>query len=197
MYKVKKSDLKGQIENFPIEVVQKMVEKQVHQGYKADVKVFQVSADKCSDGFDWSRTIEGDLFWRDIIHHANFDLFFEKYPKKKEKKELKGIKLLNEFEESLKKDDLKKSTDELQKVIFDALAHPLEYGIDPLGVDKSLIYATSSDKPTFMVLSKFDWDKKRIGMLKEGIRRYLDSDKAIPVDWAAEYNELVKGKTIK
>ena len=194
MYKVKKSDLKGQIKDFPIEVVQKMVEKQVHQGHKADVKVFQVNADSCWDGFEWARTIEGDSFWRNVICQADFPLFFEKYPKKKEKKELKGIKLLNEFEEDLKEGDLKKSTDELQKVIFDALAHPLEYGIKTEGVDKSLIYAMNGDKPSLGVMPKSIWDRKRIASLKEGIRRYLDADKDIPVDWVTEYNDLVKGK---
>jgi len=212
MYKVKKSDLKGQIKNFPIEVVQKMVEKQVHQGHKADVKVFQVKSDSCWDGFEWARTIEGDSFWRNVIYQADFPLFFEKYPKKKEKKEPKGINLLNEFEESLKKDDLKKSIDILEKIIPDALEHPLEYGINTgKGVDYSKLdilpfMATSSgtincktpkenkDRPPLGVMPKFIWDKKRIDMLKEAIKRYLDSDKAIPVDWAAEYNELVKGK---
>ena len=86
MYKVKKSDLKGQIKDFPIEIVQKMVEKQVHQGHKADVKVFQVKSDSCFDGFKWARTIEGDSFWRNVIYQADFPLFFEKYPKKEEKK---------------------------------------------------------------------------------------------------------------
>ena len=41
MYKVKQSDLIGDIKGFPIEVVQKMVERQVEQGNKADVTVFQ------------------------------------------------------------------------------------------------------------------------------------------------------------
>ena len=91
MYKVKKSDLKGQIKDFPIEVVQKMVEKQVHQGNKADVKVFQVKADSCCDGFEWARTIEGDSFWRNVIYQADFPLFFEKYPKKKENRPPLGV----------------------------------------------------------------------------------------------------------
>ena len=184
MYKVKKSDLKGQIKDFPIEVVQKMVEKQVHQGNKADVKVFQVNADSCWDGFEWARTIEGDSFWRNVIYQADFPLFFEKYPKKKEKKELKGINLLNEFEESLKKDDLKKSIDELRKVIFDALEHPENYGID----------TKENDKPSLGVMPKSIWDRKRIASLKEGIKNYLDADKPIPVDWVTEYNDLVKEK---
>lgn len=142
MYKVKKSDLKGQIKDFPIEVVQKMVEKQVHQGHKADVKVFQVNAISGWDGFVWARTIEGNSFWRNVIYQADFPLFFEKYPKKKEKEEPKG----------------------------------------------------NTDKPPLGVMPKFIWDRKRIASLKEGIRRYLDADKPIPVDWTAEYNELVKGK---
>lgn len=54
-YIVKKGDLKGDIENFPIEVVQRMVECQVEQGNKADVKVFQYSKSSCQSngGFDW------------------------------------------------------------------------------------------------------------------------------------------------
>ena len=35
-YKVKKEDLIGEIKDFPIEVVQKMVDYQVEQGNKAD-----------------------------------------------------------------------------------------------------------------------------------------------------------------
>ena len=119
-----------------------MVEKQVHQGHKADVKVFQVKSDSCCDGFEWARTIEGDSFWRNVILQADFPLFFEKYPKKEEKKELKG----------------------------------------------------NTDKPPLGVMPKFIWDRKRIASLKEGIKRYLDADKDIPVDWVTEYNDLVKGK---
>lgn len=39
-YKVKESDLKGDIKDFPIEVVQAMVNEQVRQGNKADVAKF-------------------------------------------------------------------------------------------------------------------------------------------------------------
>ena len=133
MYKVKKSDLKGQIKDFPIEVVQKMVEKQVHQGNKANVGVFQVDASFCADncGFDWTRTKEGSAFWNSVITNIDFDVFFAKYPKKADTQE---------------------------------------------------------------VMPKSIWDRKRIASLKEGIRRYLDADKDIPVDWVTEYNDLVKGK---
>ena len=183
MYKVKKSDLKGQIKDFPIEVVQKMVEKQVHQGHKADVGVFRVKTDDSWNGFLWTRTIEGDSFWRNVIYQADFPLFFEKYPKKEEKKEHKGVNILNEFAKAFNGNDAKKNIDELEEIISDCLEHPENYGID----------TKENDIPPLEVLSKFDWDKKRIDMLKEGIKRYLDADKPIPVDWIAEYNELVKG----
>jgi hypothetical protein len=79
MYKVTENDLKGQIGNFPIEVVQKMVERQVEQNGKPDISVFQKSS---FSGFLWRDTIEGCDFWNEVISNKDFDLFFEKYPKK-------------------------------------------------------------------------------------------------------------------
>lgn len=82
VYKVKESDLKGCIEYFPIEIVQKMVERQYEQINKCDVCAFQF--DKCAGthkGFIWSKTVEGDKFWQDIIMNNNFNLFFAKYPR--------------------------------------------------------------------------------------------------------------------
>ena len=78
MYKVTKEDLVGEIKDFPIEVVQKMVERQVEQNGKPDVSVFQ----ECIfSGFLWSNTIENNDFWEKVISDNNFYLFFEKYPK--------------------------------------------------------------------------------------------------------------------
>lgn len=83
VYKVTEEDLKGQLKSFPIEVVQKMVERQVEQGNKADVTVFQKN--KCIGrvfkGLEWVETDEGIDFWNDVIRYENFDVFFEKYPK--------------------------------------------------------------------------------------------------------------------
>lgn len=83
MYKVKPSDLKGRIQDFPIEVVQKMVERQYEQICKYDVSVFQSDQykGKFNGGFTWNETVEGDNFWRQVISYNNFDLFFEKYPR--------------------------------------------------------------------------------------------------------------------
>ena len=83
-FKVEQSDLIGAIEGFPIEVVQKMVDEQVAQGNCPNVTVFQDDLSACAgdDGFTWSKTNDGEEFWIEIIDGGNFDLFFEKYPKK-------------------------------------------------------------------------------------------------------------------
>ena len=83
-YKVKKEDLIGDIKNFPIEVVQKMVDHQVEQENEANVNVFQEfsPAGYFKSGFIWSQTVEGESFWDNVICNERFDLFFEKYPKK-------------------------------------------------------------------------------------------------------------------
>ena len=84
MYKVKKEDLNGDIADFPIEVVQAMVNGQERQGNKADVTVFQ----KCRlsgngyGGFDW----QDSNFWFSVIRDKDFDLFFKKYPEKEDDK---------------------------------------------------------------------------------------------------------------
>lgn len=85
IYQVKQSDLVGQIANFPIEVVQKMVERQVEQYGKADIKQFQEC--RC-DGFTWSATIEGNPFWSNVIIDEDFNSFFSKYPKRKSSTEV-------------------------------------------------------------------------------------------------------------
>ena len=81
--KVKQEDLVGQLLDFPIEVVQKMVERQVEQGNKPDVTIFQKEcrATRLDDGFTWASTIEGDGFWYRVITLEMFDEFFKRYPK--------------------------------------------------------------------------------------------------------------------
>lgn len=80
--KVEEKDLIGQISGFPIEVVQKMCDYQVAQGKEFNVEVFQKNIDAFSNGgFAWNNTLEGHRFWRSVITHKIFDLFFQKYPK--------------------------------------------------------------------------------------------------------------------
>ena len=83
-YKVTKNDLKGELDGFPIEVVQKMVDSQVEQGNKANVKLFQESSNvgKMGGGFSWSETKEGRVFWDEVINDYRFDYFFAMFPKK-------------------------------------------------------------------------------------------------------------------
>lgn len=80
---LKESDLIGDIEGFPIEVVEKMLERQSYVN-KIDVSVFQKSKTKNTYGgaFDWGKATEGYEFWNKVIYRKDFDLFFEKYPKK-------------------------------------------------------------------------------------------------------------------
>jgi hypothetical protein len=72
----------------PIEVVQKMLEKQVEQENSEDVTVFQNKSTTSRNfgGFDWVDTSEQSDFWTNIIYHKMFNLFFKKYPKIKNEK---------------------------------------------------------------------------------------------------------------
>ena len=84
IFNVEQIDLVGCIKDFPIEVVEKMIEEQFKQGYLPDVKIFQKKAtadvDEC--GFRWGKAEDGFEFWEDVISYGNFELFFKKYPKK-------------------------------------------------------------------------------------------------------------------
>jgi hypothetical protein len=72
---------KGDIKDFPKEVVEWMMDCQEAQGNKRDISVFE--KEKCAvesmGGFDWGQT-EDAVFCHDIIIHKNFAKFFERYP---------------------------------------------------------------------------------------------------------------------
>jgi hypothetical protein len=84
--KVNTKDLIGDLENFPIEVVEKMLEYQYEQLGKIDITIFQYNkiSDAQRGGFQWNVTIEGHRFWDDVITLRKFDVFFERYAKSKE-----------------------------------------------------------------------------------------------------------------
>ena len=67
--KITENQLVGDIKNFPIEVVTKMVEYQVKQGGAADVSVFASKRTSAANegGFTWDDTEEGFKFWYDVI----------------------------------------------------------------------------------------------------------------------------------
>ena len=82
IYKVVNEDLVGELREFPLAIVQKMVERQVMQGIPTNVKVFQTdtTAEQLDGGFDWDIAPEGWDFWNDVIAGMEFNVFFERYP---------------------------------------------------------------------------------------------------------------------
>ena len=78
--KITQKDLIGDLENFPIEVVEKMLQKQYKQYGEKDISVFQNNRHS-EKGFRWKDTIEGYDFWMHVITCKKFDVFFERYPK--------------------------------------------------------------------------------------------------------------------
>ena len=83
-YRVTEKDIMGDLKGFPIEVVQKIVDYQVKQGNKVDVTVFQkdITSTHGEGGVSWGATQETFDFFHDIVKSKNFNLFFNKYPKK-------------------------------------------------------------------------------------------------------------------
>lgn len=73
----------GQIATYPIEIIDKMIEKQVEQGNAPDVAIFENSIHSNYDdlGFDWERSSEGFSFWLQVIKYKNFHCFYKKYPR--------------------------------------------------------------------------------------------------------------------
>lgn len=86
-------DLIGQLEGFPIQVVELMLKRQVQQGNPENVRIFQKyrSSDRTMGGFTWEGTPEGGDFWCEVIHNHNFKLFFEKYPELSNEVWIKGV----------------------------------------------------------------------------------------------------------
>ena len=69
---------KDQIEDFPQEIVEKMLFYQEKQGNERNVEVFE---NYKADGFLWRNTPEGVEFWRDVISKKKFHVFYKRYPK--------------------------------------------------------------------------------------------------------------------
>ena len=75
-------EYKGELEGFPQEIVERMLDCQVEQGNKRDVNVFEddVAADKDEGGFSWSDNNESVFFWVRVITRRDFEMFFKRYP---------------------------------------------------------------------------------------------------------------------
>lgn len=80
---VEQSDLIGRIKDFPIRVVQAMVNEQVRQGNKAAVHPFWIA--KCADGLDggfrFDKSVDGFCFWDEVINRKS-TIILPKIPQK-------------------------------------------------------------------------------------------------------------------
>ena len=70
---------KGDIENFPVHVIEAMLDEQVKQGNERDVEVFQrdAMASTSRGGFVWSDSKQGHPFWEAVIKYRRFGLIPE------------------------------------------------------------------------------------------------------------------------
>lgn len=71
----------GDIEGFPPALVVDIIQRSVRTGHSSSVesalRYIRESRTWC---FDWSRSPEGDRFWRTIIKDKQFHLYFETFP---------------------------------------------------------------------------------------------------------------------
>lgn len=74
---------KGELEGFPQEIVERMLDYQVEQGNKRDVSVFEEdrTCGQFEGAFDWYYTVEKDDFWDLVLVMRDFGVFFERYPR--------------------------------------------------------------------------------------------------------------------
>lgn len=79
---LKKEDLEGEIKDFPLPVVKRMLKRQLEQTDRVDLSVFvkDVTAGKSAKGFSWHDTFEGRAFWFKVIGVKDFAYYFERYP---------------------------------------------------------------------------------------------------------------------
>ena len=84
VFEVTKRHLVGEIADFPMEVVERMVYEQINQSQKPNPTVFAIknSAPTGEGGFSWTFTEDGYAFWERVIRKKDWDLFFSKYPRK-------------------------------------------------------------------------------------------------------------------
>lgn len=118
MVSITKEDLIGQVANFPLKIVEAMVENQVRQGNPANVKVFQEKADASfvEGGFSWNKSAEGQFFWSKVINGKQFPK--EIVPPDKFIEPAKPEEPVNESPEVISKD--KKAAYKMGEVLKDS-----------------------------------------------------------------------------
>ena len=91
---------KGQISDFPIEVIAMMVAENINQG--AYVTSYEILEKDIDLGFTWRFSPEGYSFWSKVIMDKDFKIFFTEYPDLEN--ECKQIRNLNVTPKAPKKD---------------------------------------------------------------------------------------------
>lgn len=192
IYTVKAADLTGEIAGFPIEIVQKMVEHQYAQCNRCCVEIFQAAANKThlGGGFTWVSTPEGQDFWSAIIDRRNFDVFFEKYPRRKKL----AIYVVNGDETNLRESvySIFRYSEDLSRFAFKAKAgdvyfcdyekfkdYKVRFALAGTPIAKDVIARSEKETTTDKTVNvdkdskcKSDSAEKTLRLLKDAIRMY-------------------------
>lgn len=78
--KINKDDIRGAIEGFPLEVVQKMIDLTIKEEHTDVEGALKILCKTPWSGFTWSKTDEGNLFWYKVIDSHEWWRFYERYP---------------------------------------------------------------------------------------------------------------------
>ena len=75
--------MKNDLEGFPEEIINAMLDEQERQGFKRDIEVLKKIRRSGGSlrGFIWNSSKEDYRFWDKVINGKNFDVFFGKYQK--------------------------------------------------------------------------------------------------------------------
>ena len=73
---------------YPPEIIELMLQRQQEQGNPKNIQPFldDIRIGKTNKGFNWDETVEGHHFWGYVLIDLEFDVFYEKYPKKRNSK---------------------------------------------------------------------------------------------------------------
>jgi len=78
---IKREDLTGKIEGFPMGVVIKMIEEtQAQRNYLTLKDILDTLQRQPIAAFGWHETNDKQDFWSSVMRDKNFDMFFKKYP---------------------------------------------------------------------------------------------------------------------
>lgn len=78
--KISKDDIRGAIEGFLLEVVQKMIDLTIKEEHTDVEGALKILCKTPWNGFTWAETDEGNLFWYKVIDHHEWWRFYERYP---------------------------------------------------------------------------------------------------------------------